>query len=271
MLKGCISTICKPLCILFNRSLNERVFPETWKKAVVTPIYKKGDKSLPSNYRLVSLLSCCGKIFERIIFKHLYNFFIANDLIYKYQSGFLPQHSTTYQLIDIYHQLCQAIDHGQLSCIVFCDISKAFDRVWHKGPLFKLEEHGIGDNLLTWLTSYLNNRKQKVVIQASESSLLPLKAGVPQGSVLGPLLFIIYVNDITQSLLSLTRLYADDSSLFCSATSLQDIEGILNHDLTIVSKWAKQWLVDCNPNKTEAVIFSTKRVLVEPELIFEHT
>ena len=143
--------------------------------------------------------------------------------------------------------------------------------MWHKGLLFKLKEHGIGDNLLTWLTSYLNNRKQKVVIQASESSLLPLKAGVPQGSVLGPRLFIIYVNDITQSLLSLTRLYADDSSLFCSTTSLQDIEGILNHDLTIVSKWAKQWLVDFNPNKTEAVIFSTKRDLVEPELIFENT
>ena len=126
MLKGCISTICKPLCILFNISLKEGVFPETWKKAVVTSIYKKGDKSLPSNYRPVSLLSCCGKIFERIIFKHLYNFFFANDLIYKYQSGFLPQHSTTYQLIDIYHQICQAIDHGQPLCIVFLRYFQSF-------------------------------------------------------------------------------------------------------------------------------------------------
>ena len=155
--------------------------------------------------------------------------------------------------------------------LFFCDISEAFDRVWHRGLLFKCKEHGIVDNVLTWLTSYLNNRKQKVVIQASESSLLPLKAGVPQRSVLGPLLFIIYVNDITQSLLSLTRLYADDISLFCFATSLQDIEGIRNHDLTIVSKWAKQLLVDFNPNKTEAVIFSTGRDLGEPELIFENT
>ena len=155
--------------------------------------------------------------------------------------------------------------------LFYIDISKAFGRVWHKGLLFKLKEHGIGDNLLTWLTSYLNNRKQKVVIQASESSLLPLKAGVLQGSVLGPLLFIIYVNDITQSLLSLTRIYEDDSSLFYSATSLQDLEGILNHDLTVVSKWAKQRLVDFNQNKTEAVIFSTKRDLGESELIFEST
>ena len=105
--------------------------------------------------------------------------------------------STTYQLVDIYHHICQAIDLGQLSCIVFCDISKAFDRVWHKGLLFKLKENGIGDSLLLWLNSYLENRKQKVVIQASESNFLPLKAGVPQGSVLGLLLFLIYVNDIT--------------------------------------------------------------------------
>ena len=195
MLKGCINSICEPLCILYNRSLSEGVFPESWKKAIVTPIFKKGNKSLPSNYRPVSLLSSCGKILERIIFKHMYNFLVANDLLYKYQSGFLPKHSTTYQLVDIYHHICQTIDHGQLSCIVFCDISKAFDRVWHKGLLFKLKENDIGDSLLLWLNSYLENRKQKVVIQASESNFLPLKAGVPQGSVLGPLLFLIYVDE----------------------------------------------------------------------------
>ena len=271
MLQGCINSICEPLCILYNRSLSEGVFPESWKKAIVTPIFKKGDKSLPSNYRPVSLLSSCGKILERIIFKHMYNFLVASDLLYKYQSGFLPKHSTTYQLVDIYHHVCQAIDHGQLSCNVFCDISKAFDRVWHKGLLFKLKENGIGDGLLLWLTSYLENRKQKVVIQASESNFLPLKAGVPEGSVLRPLLFLIYVNDITESLLSLTRLYADDSSLYYSATSLQDIEGITNHDLRNVSVWAKQWLVDFNPNKTEAVIFSSRKDHGELVLYFENS
>ena len=213
MLKGCTNSICNPLHIIFNRSLSEGVFPESWKKAVVTPIYKKGDKSLPSNYRPVSLLSCCGKLFERIILKHMYNFFMSNDLLYKYQSCFLPKHSTTYHLIDIYHYICQAVDHGQHSCIVFCDISKAFDRVWHKGLLFKLKEHGVSDSLLTWLSNYLKNRKQKVVIQATESTFLSLRAGVKQGPILGPLLFLIYVNDIAESLLSLTRLYADDSSL----------------------------------------------------------
>ena len=150
----------------------------------------------------------------------------------------------------------------------FCDISKAFHRVWHKGLLFKLKENGIGDSLLLWLTSYLENRKQKVVIQASESSSLPIKARVPQGSVFGSLLFLIHVNDITESLLSLTRLYADDSSLYYSAISLQDIEGIINHDLRNVSVWAKQWLVDFNPNKTEAVIFSSRKDHGEAVLYF---
>ena len=170
------------------------------------------------------------------------------------------------QPIDIYHHICQAMDYGQFSCIVFCDTPKAFDRVWHSGLLFKLEEHGLGDGLLNWFKNYLGNRKQKAMIQASESSLSPLRAGVPQGSVLGPLLFLICVNDIADSLLSLTRLYADDSSLYYSAASLSDIESILKHDLIIVSQWAKQWLVDFNPDKTEAVIFSTRKDFDKPSL-----
>ena len=162
MLKGCIHSISAPLCILFNRSISEGVFPDLLKRATVTPLFKKGDKSFPSNYKPVSFLSCSGKILERIIFKYMYNFLMTNELLYKYQSGFLPKHSTAYQLIDIYHHICQAMDYGQISCIVFCDISKPFDRVWHCGLLFKLEEHGLGDGLLNGFKSYLGvigNRK----------------------------------------------------------------------------------------------------------------
>ena len=125
--------------------------------------------------------------------------------------------------------------------MVFCDISKAFDRVWHRGLLFKLKENGVDGKLLNWVISYLNNRSQRVVFQATEFNLKSTNAGVPQGSVLGPLLFLIYVNDIADSLLSLTRLYADDSSLYYSASSVQDIEGINNHDLTLISHWASQF------------------------------
>ena len=119
--------------------------------------------------------------------------------------------------------------------MVFCDISKAFDKVWHKGLLFKLRQNGIKGNLLLWISNYLTSRKRRVQINSASSSLLSVNAGVPRGSVLVPLLFLIYVNDIVENLLSFVRLFADDCSLFFSATNLRDIEGIINHDLAKIS------------------------------------
>ena len=200
----------------------------------------------------------------------MYNVFLENNLLYKYQSGFLPKHSTTIQLVDIYHHICQSFDSKQFSCMVFCDISKAFDRVWHKGLLFKLRQNGIEGILLKWLSDYLSNRSQNVVLQSATSSSKQITVGVPQGSVLGPLLFLVYVN-ITDSLLNLTRLFADDSSFYYSASSISDIEGIINHDLNLISSWAKQWLVTFNPQKTEAILFSLKSVDELPKLIFQNT
>ena len=271
MLKRVSKTVAKPLCIIFNRSLQEGIFPDKWKQGNLVPIFKKGEKSIPSNYRPVSLLSNLGKIQERIIFKHLYNHLYSNNLLYKYQSGFRPGHSTTYQLIDIFHHICQSFDAKQHSCMIFCDISKAFDKVWHRGLLFKLRQNGIKGKLLTWISNYLTDRKQKVQINSATSPFLTVNAGVPQGSVLGPLLFLVYVNDIAENLLSLVRLFADDSSLFFSATNLKDIEGIINHDLAFIASWAKKWLVDFNPIKTVAMLFSLRPVDYLPTFIFDNT
>ena len=168
---------------------------------------------MASNYRPVSLLCCISKVMERIIFKHMYNFLHCNDLFYKYQAGFLPGHSTVYQLIEMYHNIVKSIDEGKSCCVFFCDLSKAYDRVWHKGLLFKLETYGISGRLLDWFNCYLCNRTQKVIYKNILFSTSCIKAGVPQGSVLGPLLFLLYVNDVSENMLSFCRLFADDNCI----------------------------------------------------------
>ncbi len=263
-------TLCKPLCILFNKSLQEGVYPNNWKLANVMPLFKKGQPNLPSNYRPISLISCIGKVMERIIFKHIYNHLHTNNLIYKHQSGFIPGHSTVYQLIDIYHQICTAIDEKKSTCIVFCDISKAFDRVWHTGLYFKLRQYGINGRLLRWINDYLTNRCQRVFVETSYSDIKHITAGVPQGSVLGPLFFLIYVNDIADNLDSITRLFADDSSISDSSANINSIELKINKDLQSLLDWSKQWLVNFNPAKTEAMFFSFIHTVNRPLLYFDN-
>ena len=196
---------------------------------------------------------------ERIMFKHFYNYLHENSLIYKNQSGFLPGHSTVYQLIDIYNQICKAFDDKKSTCMVFCDISKAFDRVWHKGLIHKLRQYGFCENLLEWTTSYLEGRSQKVFVNTVYSEESSINAGVPQGSVLGPLLFLLYVNDIADSLNSVTRLFADDSSLAISSNDIEYIQLTMNQDLNTITNWARQWLVQFNPSKTEVLYCSLRQ------------
>ena len=164
MLKESSKTICVPLTVIFNRSIQENIYPDCWKDSHVMPLFKKSDKNIVSNYRPISLISCVGKVMERVIFKYTYNYLHANNLIYHKQSGFLPGHSTVYQLTDIYNQICSAFDERKSTCIIFCDISKAFDRVWHSGLIFKLSQYGIDGNILNWITSYLQNRSQKCFV-----------------------------------------------------------------------------------------------------------
>jgi hypothetical protein len=269
MLKSTAKTLCTPLCIIFNRSLQEGVFPDVWKTANVIPIFKKGEADTPSNYRPISLLSCLGKVLERIIYKHIYNYLQFNELIFKNQSGFRSKHSAVYQLIEIYHQICQTLDSNHYMGMIFCDISKAFDRVWHKGLLYKLKQCGIDGKILLWIENYLCSRKQVVTIGSSISKENVINAGVPQGSILGPLFFLIYVNDIANNLLSVTRLFADDTSLAQTTSNIDDLEGLLNFDLRMISAWAKQWLVKFNPDKTEVLFFSCNKTSRNPVLIFD--
>ena len=189
ILKDLAQPLSAPLKDLLNFSLEKRQVPITWKQVNVTPIFKKDDPSEMSNYRPISLLSTVGKALEKIVDKHIFNFFQENHVITTLQSGFVPGDSTVNQLTDLYNTFCQALDEGKEVRAVFCDTSKAFDRVWHKGLLYKLSSVGITGPLLQWFTDYLDNRKQRVVLSETASSWTSLKAGVPQGSIFGPLLF----------------------------------------------------------------------------------
>ena len=228
------------------------------------PLYKKNEKHFPSNYRPISLLSCVGKVFERIIFKNIHNFLLDNSLIYDMQSGFLPNHSTVYQLLEIFHNICISREEKKHTGLVFCDVSKAFDRVWHRGLIYKLKHYGIGGKLLDLLENYISDRHQCVFINASLSDTLFTNAGVPKGSVLGPIMFLIYINDIADNLVSITRLFADDTSLSSSSRDPNDIEDTLNKDLSEINNWSQKWLVKFNPSKTEVLLISNS--LIPPDI-----
>ena len=260
LLKKAARPLSKILQYIFNLSLQSSTFPEEWKKANVIPVYKKGDKSNINNYRPVSLLSTVAKVFERIVFKYVYNHFRDNFVLSVHQSGFLPGCSTETQLLEVYHKFCTAVDQGKEVRVVFLDISKAFDKVWHKGLLYKLQRCGISGALLDWFSSYLTDRQQRVVINGKNSSWGQINAGVPQGSVLGPLLFLIYINDLTQVVKYCNiRLFADDTCLFIEVDNREQTARNVNHDLSAIEMWAKNWLVTFSPQKTKSLTISTKR------------
>ena len=215
MLKICDSVLVEPLSQIYKNCINSGVFPDIWKKSHIIPIYKKNDKCCINNYHPVSLLPICGKIFERILYNPLFLYLESTNLLTPHQSGFCPNDSCLYQLLSIVHNIYSNIDHN-LSLEVreyFLDISKVFDKVWHEGLWYKLESIGISGNLILFC-NFLNNRYQRVVINGQHSNWAPILAGVPQGSILGPQLFLIYINDLPHNLNSVFKLFADDTSLF---------------------------------------------------------
>ena len=260
LLKEASVPIAEPLAELFNFCLSLGHFPAEWKIAQVLPMFKKDDRLLPNNYRPISLLPCISKIFEKLLFDHIFAFLKRYGLLNKRQSGFTPGDSTINQLIAICNKLHSHIDNGDEVIGIFLDLSKAFDKVWHDGLLFKIRNIGISGSIYKILTSYLADRKQFVGINGSKSDIKSLKAGVPQGSVLGPLLFLIYINDISNDLSNGVFLFADDSSLFCPIINGSAAAAVhkINSDLDKINHWARQWLVTINAKKTFAMLFSRK-------------
>ena len=237
----------------------------------VTPVHKKESKQMVKTYRPISLLPLFAKIFERILFSNMYNHLISNNLITKNQSAFRPGDSVTNQLIFLVDKIHSSLDINLEVRSVFLDMSKAFDKVWHEGLLFKLRQNGINGKLINLLKSYLSNRKQRILINGSESDWGEIESGIPQGSVLGPLLFLIYINDLELGIKSHIKFFADDTSLFSIVRDPTTSACELNHDLKLISQWAHQWKMSFNPDPTKQavqVLFSRKTSKIAHPIIF---
>ena len=263
--------ILNALTLLFNKSLSQECFPSCWKNAHITPIHKKGSKSVCQNYRPISLLSCVGKVLEKCIQKRLFKFLEDGNIINPCQSGFIPGNSTVYQLLSMYDDFCKSLDRSIPTQAIFFDVSKAFDRVWHRGLLHKLNAIGIQGSLHAWFSSYLKNRTQAVVIKGQKSKYTKITAGVPQGSVLGPLLFLIYINDLTNTIDSKIKLFADDTSMYLSLDDNNIRTLTLNTDLDKIQTWASIWKVTFNAQKTDTLNICNQNIVLPNSLYFENT
>ena len=275
MLILCGASLVLPLKLIYRNILYTAIFPDQWKLANVTPIHKKDNKQMVKNYRPISLLPICSKIFEKLLFNCLYTYLDSNGLITKNQSGFRPGDSTPNQLLYLVNEIHEAFENPKTLDVraVFLDISKAFDKVWHDGLIFKLRQNGISGNLLRLIESYMSNRKQRVVLNGHCSEYYPIESGVPQGSVLGPLLFLVYINDLETNIKSKIKFFADDTMLFSIVNNPQNSANDLNDDLSTIQQWAYQWKMNFNPDPTKQateVLFSCKKNKVcHPPLIFD--
>ena len=258
-------TLTIPLSIIYTNCISKGYFPKKWKKANVTAVHKKNAKNIVSNYRPISLLPLCGKMFEKIIYDNMYAHFFGNKLISDKQSGYRRNDSTIKQLLSITHKIFKAFDEGHEARAVFLDISRAFDRVWHEGIIFKLRQMGVEGHALNILKSFLENREQRVVLDGQSSDWGSVEAGVPQGSILGPLLFLVYINDLTEVVESDINIFADDTFIFHIIDQFST--QILNSDLEKITTWANQWKMSFNPDITKQaieIIFSNKHNKSDP-------
>jgi hypothetical protein len=248
--------ICDPLGKIFNLSFSTGLHPDLLKISKATPVYKKGSRLLVSNYRPISLLSNINKILEKLMFSRLYKFLEDYKCIYALQFGFRAKHSTNQALIDITENVKSALDNKMHACGIFVDLQKAFDTVNHKILLDKLSHYGIRGIANDWFSSYLSNRTQYVSILGFDSKIMSVPHGVPQGSVLGPLLFLIYINDLHNAIkFSKVYHFADDTNLLHIDKSKKKIQKQVNIDLKLLYKWLLANKISLNCSKTELIFF----------------
>jgi hypothetical protein len=245
------------LTCLFQQSLDTGTIPSDWSTALVTPIYKKGLKSDPSNYRPVSLTSITCKILEHIVLSHMAKHLDYNRILSPLNHGFRAGLSCETQLITAINDWSNCLNNRSQIDLITLDFSKAFDKVPHQRLLSKLAFYGIRSNILNWISAFLSNRSQSVTVNGTHSNKIAVTSGVPQGTVLGPALFLIYINDIANNIKSSMRLFADDSILYREIKTEKDRD-ILQKDLIQLDKWAASWQMSFNVSKCTAMTITNK-------------
>ena len=262
-LKDGAQVFAKPITELCNLSIRLSKFPDKCKIALLKPLFKKGSKLEAKNYRPISLLPLVSKIFEKVIHSQTQTYLDKNDILYKFQSGFRQNHSTDTALSYLTNKIQSAFDKGFYAGMILIDLQKAFDTIDHEIFLKKLDCLGFGAETIAWYRSYLEDRYFVVNIDNCFSGKARLVCGVPQGSILGPLIFLIYANDMAQSVNCNLYLYADDSCLLCIDKDIKVIENTLNKDFNSLCNWfvENKLSIHFGEDKTKSILFGTKRRL----------
>lgn len=256
LLRSCALALYIPLHHLYSLSLHQHYIPRDWRIHNITPIFKSGDKTSVKNYRPISLLNNCSLVLERIIYDKVSSFLVES--IVTSQFGFLKKHSTLQQLLILLHDVFNSFDKNAQTDVIYLDFRKAFDTVPHKELLQKLWSIGVAGELWQWFEAYLSSRYQRVCLNHCYSGFLHVISGVPQGSILGPLLFLVYINDIQTSLTSKLLLFADDTKCYRKIKSPSDTV-LLQQDLDLLVDWCDRWNMRFNSSKCVHVTFSKNR------------
>ncbi|KAK3083817.1 hypothetical protein FSP39_003606 [Pinctada imbricata] len=259
--------------LFFQASLDQGQLPKEWKTANVVPIFKKGEKTRAENYRPVSLTSVTCKMLEHIVCSSIMGHLDRHGILHDAQHGFRKQRSCESQLILTTQDLAKSMDDKEQTDLILLDFSKAFDKVPHKRLLYKIHHYGIRNSLHSWIGDFLHGRTQQVLLEGVKSSTAPVHSGVPQGSVLGPLLFLLFINDLPEAVSrgSVVRMFADDCALYHTIRSETDAIH-LQEDLENLQIWERDWMMEFHPKKCQVLNITAKRKIIHhPYKIHGHT
>ena len=248
ILKELAATLSIPLKVLFQKSLDTGDLPAAWREGEVVPIFKKGDRSHPGNYRPVSLTSIICKVMETLVCDAQLDHLFAASLLSDDQFGFLPKRSCALQLLVVIEEWMRIVDCRGALDVVYLDFKKAFDSVPHQRLISKLQAYGVGGKVLRWIEAFLRDRRQRVTVEGEHSGWVDVSSGIPQGSVLGPVLFLVFINDLPGVVRSSARLFADDTKMYRKVSSIQE-SGILQNDIRLLEEWSVNWQLPFNKEK----------------------